>query len=76
MDENDQGTGRSFASRLVEVEAQRPKAWHGRVSDIGENRRIGKQDPAVWQQLLTLSGPRNPYPGKLGVIEEGAYAET
>jgi imidazolonepropionase-like amidohydrolase len=26
-------------------------------------------------QLLTLSGPRNPYPGKLGVIEEGAFAD-
>ena len=26
-------------------------------------------------QLLALSGPRNPYPGKLGVIEEGAYAD-
>jgi imidazolonepropionase-like amidohydrolase len=26
-------------------------------------------------ELLTLSGPRNPYPGKLGVIEEGAYAD-
>lgn len=26
-------------------------------------------------QLLTLSGERNPYPGKLGVIEEGAYAD-
>jgi len=25
--------------------------------------------------LLALSGPRNPYPGKLGVIEEGAYAD-
>jgi len=23
-------------------------------------------------QLLELSGPRNPYPGKLGVIEKGA----
>jgi len=22
-----------------------------------------------------LSGPRNPYPGKLGVIQEGAYAD-
>lgn len=22
-----------------------------------------------------MSGPRNPYPGKLGVIEEGAYAD-
>ena len=26
-------------------------------------------------QLLVMSGPRNPYPDKLGVIEEGAYAE-
>lgn len=26
-------------------------------------------------ELLNLSGPRNPYPGKLGVIEEGAYAD-
>jgi len=26
-------------------------------------------------QLLTLSGKRNPYPGKLGVIEEGALAD-
>ena len=25
--------------------------------------------------MLALSGPRNPYPGKLGVIEEGAYAD-
>jgi imidazolonepropionase-like amidohydrolase len=27
-------------------------------------------------ELLTLSGPRNPYPGKLGVIEENAYADV
>ncbi len=26
-------------------------------------------------QLLALSGPRNPYPGELGVIEEGALAD-
>lgn len=26
-------------------------------------------------QLFALSGPRNPYPGKLGVIEEGALAD-
>jgi imidazolonepropionase-like amidohydrolase len=26
-------------------------------------------------QLLALSGPRNPYPGKLGVVEQGAYAD-
>ena len=26
-------------------------------------------------ELLTLSGLRNPYPGKLGVVEEGALAD-
>lgn len=26
-------------------------------------------------QLFALSGPRNPYPGKLGVVQEGAYAD-
>jgi imidazolonepropionase-like amidohydrolase len=26
-------------------------------------------------ELLALSGPRNPYPGKLGVMQEGALAE-
>jgi imidazolonepropionase-like amidohydrolase len=26
-------------------------------------------------ELLALSGPRNPYPGKIGVVEEGALAD-
>jgi cytosine/adenosine deaminase-related metal-dependent hydrolase len=26
-------------------------------------------------ELLALSGPRNPYPGKLGVVDEGALAD-
>jgi imidazolonepropionase-like amidohydrolase len=26
-------------------------------------------------ELLALSGPRNPYPGRLGVVEEGALAD-
>ena len=30
---------------------------------------------SVNAQVLGLSGPRNPYPGKLGVLEEGAYAD-
>ena len=29
----------------------------------------------VGGELLALSGPRNPYPGKLGVVEEGALAD-
>ncbi len=27
-------------------------------------------------QLMALSGPRNPYPGKLGAVEEGACADV
>lgn len=30
---------------------------------------------AVNAELLAMSGPRNPYPGKLGVVEEGALAD-
>ena len=30
---------------------------------------------SVNAELLTLSGKRNPYPGKLGVVEEGALAD-
>lgn len=33
------------------------------------------QATSVNGEVLSLSGPRNPYPGKLGVIEEGAYAD-
>lgn len=36
---------------------------------------ILKQATSNAARLLSLSGPRNPYPGKLGVIEEGAYAD-
>jgi imidazolonepropionase-like amidohydrolase len=37
--------------------------------------KILKQATANNAELLSWSGPRNPYPGKLGVIEEGAYAD-
>ena len=36
---------------------------------------ILKQATSNNAELLSWSGPRNPYPGKLGVIEEGAYAD-
>ena len=36
---------------------------------------ILKQATANNAELLSWSGPRNPYPGKLGVIEEDAYAD-
>lgn len=38
----------------------------------GEVLKMGTGDNA---ELLALSGPRNPYPGKLGVVEEGALAD-
>jgi imidazolonepropionase-like amidohydrolase len=34
-----------------------------------------KMATATNGRLLALSGPRNPYPGKLGVIEDGAMAD-
>lgn len=37
--------------------------------------RVLKQATADNAELLLLSGPRNPYPGKLGVVEEGALAD-
>jgi len=40
-----------------------------------ENADILKMATATNGELLALSGPRNPYPGKLGVLEEGALAD-
>ena len=39
------------------------------------NHQILRQVTSVTAGLLALSGRRNPYPGKLGVIEPGAYAD-
>jgi len=39
------------------------------------NADILKMATSVNAQLLAMSGPRDPYPGKLGVIEEGAFAD-
>jgi imidazolonepropionase-like amidohydrolase len=35
---------------------------------------ILRQATSISGELLSMSGLRNPYPGKLGIIEEGAYA--
>ena len=42
--------------------------WYG-AADILKMATSGNAE------LMALSGPRNPYPGKLGVIEDGAYAD-
>ena len=39
------------------------------------NAEILKQATSINAEILALSGPRNPYPGELGVIAEGAYAD-
>jgi imidazolonepropionase-like amidohydrolase len=39
------------------------------------NAEILTMATATNAELLSLSGPRNPYPGKLGVLEEGAFAD-
>jgi imidazolonepropionase-like amidohydrolase len=39
------------------------------------NADILKMATSTNAELLGLSGPRNPYPGKLGVVEEGAFAD-
>jgi imidazolonepropionase-like amidohydrolase len=36
---------------------------------------ILRQATSINGQLIALSGPRNPYPGKIGVIEQGALAD-
>jgi imidazolonepropionase-like amidohydrolase len=40
-----------------------------------ENADILKMATGTNGELLALSGPRNPYPGKLGILEEGALAD-
>jgi len=39
------------------------------------NAEILTMATATNGELLALSGPRNPYPGRLGVVEEGALAD-
>jgi imidazolonepropionase-like amidohydrolase len=40
--------------------------------DPGDVLKMATSDNA---DLLAMSGPRNPYPGKLGAVEEGALAD-
>ena len=40
-----------------------------------ENAEILKMATSVHGELLAMSGARNPYQRKLGVVEEGAFAD-
>ena len=66
-------------SRTAEERVQAPAVdIHGRIEagfTEDEVYEVLKQATSVAGELMALSGPRNPYPGKLGVIEEGAYAD-
>ena len=69
-----------FASDYVGVfadaeRARRYELWW-RTQAFGSNFAVLKQLTSIAGELVALSGPRNPYKaGKLGVIEEGAYAD-
>ncbi len=55
--------------------ARRYEIWW-RTQTFDNNFEVLKQLTSTAGELLALSGPRNPYKaGKLGVIEEGAYAD-
>jgi len=54
--------------------SRRYELWW-RTQAFKSNYEVLKQATSVAGELLQLSGPRNPYPGKLGVIEEGALAD-
>jgi imidazolonepropionase-like amidohydrolase len=55
--------------------ARRYELWW-RTQAFGSNFEVLKQLTSIAGEMLDMSGPRNPYKaGKLGVIEEGAYAD-
>jgi imidazolonepropionase-like amidohydrolase len=65
------GTDNLFSPSNVVIQGKqitRLKKWYS-------NAEILEMVTSQNAELLTLSGPRNPYPGKLGVVEEGAYAD-
>ena len=68
-----------FASDYVGVfadaeRARRYEIWW-RTQTFDSNFEVLKQLTSTAGEMLALSGPRNPYPGKQGVIEEGALAD-
>lgn len=65
------GTDNLFSATNAAVQGKqltRLKKWYS-------NAEILRMATSENAELLTLSGPRNPYPGKLGVVEEGAFAD-
>lgn len=48
-------------------------SWRTKL--FGSNFEVLKQATSVAGELMALTGKLNPYPGNLGVIEVGAYAD-
>lgn len=65
------GTDCLFSSKISE----RQGLMLTHLSRWYESADILKMATSVNAELLALSGPRNPYTGKLGVVEEGALAD-
>jgi imidazolonepropionase-like amidohydrolase len=67
----------AFGSDLLFSEklATRQGAALARLARWYTTPELLKMATAANGELLALSGPRNPYPGKLGVVEEGALAD-
>jgi len=65
------GTDLLFSSKLTE----RQGLMLTHLTRWYDNATILKMATSVNAELLAMSGPRNPYQGKLGVIEEAALAD-
>lgn len=71
------GIKTAFGSDLLfsQTLAKRQSIMLTHLTNWYTNAELLKQATAANGRLLSLSGPRNPYPGKLGVIEAGALAD-
>jgi imidazolonepropionase-like amidohydrolase len=65
------GTDTLFDAKL----ATRQGAQLAKLTRWYSPAEVLKAATGVNAELLAMSGPRNPYPGKIGVVEEGAYAD-
>jgi imidazolonepropionase-like amidohydrolase len=67
----------AFGSDLLfsSIKARRQGVMLTHLAHWYDNADILRMATGVNGELIALSGPRNPYPGKLGVIEEGALAD-
>jgi imidazolonepropionase-like amidohydrolase len=59
----------------MDMELRKHYVKNLRIVLMFSNAEILKQATSVNGEIMALSGPRNPYSGKIGVIEEGAMAD-